>query len=564
MEKIATVIKYLVDYPHLLTDEIIQAGIEEGDVGLLDYLPREYLTPENIQKFIRDADNARYGSSFRLDRIPQALRTYDFCKFAVEAHISNYFHVPTEHRDRSFLELIVQVNPDSMEYYAQTPAPAWTRDLAYKGINALIRKETNRYSSFNSRYCNYSSRSMDMYLVQAFLSYVPDELKTGLFYRELFSKTKLKAKDILLLTPNKYRQDAFYLALAGVDFDLVPKSKYSYRIITVALKGKKTIRCFQDDKEILSQIESCLDNDLADVILEGCPTYFPELPKKFQTQKRLLRAIDKGEYYFLSDVDKKLLTLPVCKAIIKKKGRVPDLPQEVWTEEFVKFCMEHGGLGYWLRQMPAHLMTEELADMIMDKDMAYINYVPQQFIKPEHALKINRTGTDTQKERIPAAYYRDFIHETGLPKEFMGGEVSFTKFRDHAENYIYCRLGQTYLGYYWTDDGNRLVMTRRTSSSIYPQQIFERRISTFHTTWLEKIISDNDPKYRKPTVRKELKDLHINAYYALLADSKYKGVQIYRNVLLETTVNFAVSVKGSVMFCDTLDEMQEAIDNYLD
>lgn len=565
MRKIAEVIKCLVNYPHLLTDEIIQAGIEEGDAGLLDYIPSEYLTMENVRKFICDADKARYGSSFSLNRIPQAMRTYEFCRFAVEAHVSNYFEVPVEHRDRTFFELIVRANPNSMKYYAQTPASAWTKELAYKGLNAVIRKEKNKYSSYSSRNRHSYTPPTNLYLAQVFLSYVPTNLKDGCFYLGLFSQTDLKAEEVLFLIPNKYKQDAFYLALAGADFSLVPKAKYSYQHFKIALSGKKTILDFEKDAETMCRIEACMDNTLADVILKGYPAYFPKLPKKFQTTKRLLYAIEHANGdWFIEYVDKSMLTPPVCRALIEKKRRIPELPCETWTEDFVKFCMEHGSFCYWVPSMPTHLMTQELANRIIDDNLHYLRYVPQKFITPELAVKINRAGLDDMGKYIPTQYFREFTNETGLPKKFMGGEVSFTTFREHADNYIYCRLGQTYLGYYWDKDGNKLVMTRRTSASIYPQHIFERRIGTFHTTWVEKTVADNDERFVKPTTPKKLKEIAYNSYCGLEHLGTHLGVDYYANTFLGISFLYCALVKDIPVFRKTKELIVEAIKDHLE
>lgn len=565
MKEMAEVIKILVNYPHLLTDQIVQAGIEEGDAGLLDYLPSKYLTWENVGKFICEGDKARFGSSFSLNRIPQALRTYAFCKFAVEAHVSNYFEVPVEHRDRSFLELIIQANPDSLKYYAHTPASVWTKELAYKGVNALIHKEKYMYSSYNSRNGRSYTPPTNLYLTQAFLSYIPAKLKDGRFYLGLFSNTDLKAEDVLLLTPNKHKQAAFYLALAGADFSLVPKQKYSYQHFKIALSGNKTILDFEKDTETMFRIEACMDNELADIILKGYPAYFPQLPKKFQTSCRLLYAIQHANGgWFIEKIDKGMLTPTVCRAIIKKKCRIPEFPREIWTEDFVKYCTEHGHYGYWVPSMPTHLMTQELADRIIDENLNYLRYVSQEFITPELAVKINRSGRNDMRNFIPAQYFSEFTNETGLPNEFMGGEVSFTSLREHADNYIYCRLGQTYLGYYWDGEGKKLIMTRRSSASIFPQHIFERRIGTFHTTWVEKTVANNDERFVRPSIPEKLKEIAFNSYCGLEYLGTYLGVDYYANTFLGTSFLYCALVKNMPVFRKTRELIVEAIKDLLE
>ena len=43
--------------------------------------------------------------------------------------------------------------------------------------------------------------------------------------------------------------------------------------------------------------------------------------------------------------------------------------------------------------------------------------------------------------------------------------------------------------------------------------VFRKQITTFHRTWLEKTICDNDPQFRIPKIQKDLKDVQAMRYY---------------------------------------------------
>ena len=56
--------------------------------------------------------------------------------------------------------------------------------------------------------------------------------------------------------------------------------------------------------------------------------------------------------------------------------------------------------------------------------------------------------------------------------------------------------------------------------------VFRKQITTFHRTWLEKTICDNDPQFRIPKIQKDLKDVQAMRYYEVehirtISDAKY-------------------------------------------
>ena len=68
----------------LITPEIYKAGIKEGNIKLLDLLPEEYLTEDNINAIL-DSENNKYSwHTFSLSAIPEKARTQKVCEIAVE------------------------------------------------------------------------------------------------------------------------------------------------------------------------------------------------------------------------------------------------------------------------------------------------------------------------------------------------------------------------------------------------------------------------------------------------------------------------------------------------
>ena len=63
----------------LLTSEIIKAGVEEGNIRLLDCLPVEFMTMENIQRILQKSGDG--WSSFSLSRLPVDKRSQEAILF---------------------------------------------------------------------------------------------------------------------------------------------------------------------------------------------------------------------------------------------------------------------------------------------------------------------------------------------------------------------------------------------------------------------------------------------------------------------------------------------------
>ena len=58
-------------------------------------------------------------------------------------------------------------------------------------------------------------------------------------------------------------------------------------------------------------------------------------------------------------------------------------------------------------------------------------------------------------------------------------------------------------------------MTRVTSRYEKPEKVFDVVIGTYHKTWLEKLVADNDSEFEKPKVDKSLKDVQAVCYYGV-------------------------------------------------
>lgn len=74
--------KVITNLPRsLFTPEIVKEGIKHGDVGVIDYIPRKFMTEETLLCLIRKNKNSY--ESYDLRRIPKHLRSVDICEDAV-------------------------------------------------------------------------------------------------------------------------------------------------------------------------------------------------------------------------------------------------------------------------------------------------------------------------------------------------------------------------------------------------------------------------------------------------------------------------------------------------
>lgn len=564
MKQNIEIYKAIANLPQeLITPEIAAAGIEEGDIKLLDHLPHKYLTSEIILGIIKKNENSYSWQSFELSSIPVELRTQEVSDFAVNKDLSNFPDVPAEYRSQLMLKKIVSDIDKGIKYLHLVPETLWDTSLAYAGVNDAYSCHSQ---SYNSRGRYYTSGTNDIKMVQAFLTFVPAAIKNRQFYYGLFTNTKLASEYIDLITPLKYKSRPYYLQMATREFSLIPEKHYCYEIFMAAMaeNSQTHISTLLSDP-IKSYMLAYMDDTMADRVVTVSAGNFKDLPKNFQTSKRLILAIDSftGSYgYNLVDNSyRHLFTKSVCQAFIRKDRDYPEFPKTIWTPDFVEYCLQYGSSFNWFKQMPAHLQTRDIVYKALDKCLSNLPCVRPELISLEQAQEMFRDSEYTH-QHIPEHFYTDFIEQTGLPKGFFGGETSFQSLRSNKGNYRYCKLGHCYLGIYQHErygSPSRLIMTRRTPYSMRPEVVFDRTIGTYHSTWLEKLIADYDPCFTKPVIAKGLKEYQVNAYYGIEKVENYKGLTIYRNTLLGAETGYVAKINGVITHYSTINDLKETI-----
>lgn len=564
MKQNIEIYKAIANLPQeLITPEIAAAGIEEGDIKLLDHLPHKYLTSEIILGIIKKNENSYSWQSFELSSIPVELRTQEVSDFAVNKDLSNFPDVPAEYRSQLMLKKIVSDIDKGIKYLHLMPETLWDTSLAYAGVNDAYSCHSQ---SYNSRGRYYTSGTNDIKMVQAFLTFVPEAIKNRQFYYGLFTNTKLASEHIDLITPLKHKSRPYYLQMATREFSLIPEKHYCYEIFMAAMaeNSQTHISTLLSDP-IKSYMLACMDDTMADRVVTVSAGNFKDLPQNFQTSKRLILAIDSftGSYgYNLVDNSyRHLFTKSVCQAFIRKDRDYPEFPKTIWTPDFVEYCLQYGSSFNWFKQMPAHLQTRDIVYKALDKCLSNLPCVRPELISLEQAQEMFRDSEYTH-QHIPEHFYTDFIEQTGLPKGFFGGETSFQSLRSNKGNYRYCKLGHCYLGIYQHErygSPSRLIMTRRTPYSMRPEVVFDRTIGTYHSTWLEKLIADYDPCFTKPVIAKGLKEYQVNAYYGIEKVENYKGLTIYRNTLLGAETGYVAKINGVITHYSTINDLKETI-----
>ena len=153
--------------------------------------------------------------------------------------------------------------------------------------------------------------------------------------------------------------------------------------------------------------------------------------------------------------------------------------------------------------------------------------------------------------------------ETGLPKDFFSGRSTYNEVRDSHKNYTFCEIGDCYIGFFEDKDGNytynRLIMTRRSPMSIKPSIVFSKSVSTFHKTWFEKIIADNDSLFSKPVPGKGLKGKQINPYLDVKLMETVNNIKIYAHSLMGVNVLFTADDGEYEYETPTLAKMKEKL-----
>ena len=528
----------------LLTDEIVQAAAGEHDPKLLHYLPERYRTPELIER-IFDADTPTGWQYWDLEYIPQECRTYNICLRAVDNNRNNLRHVPEPLRSGEILKKAL-TGRGVLHLLDLIPQAAWTKELACHILlhNAPGAQSWNRMDD----------KAGQERIVQIILSFIPKRIRNATFYLTLLQKQILPIATLQRLTPHGFRTRRYQLTLAALDYTQVPVEKYDYGLLRTAMfSDKNTISRMMDSEAMREKILSLLTDELADRIASESPYDFRKLPERFRTSERLLLAVErcsKRRYYndsLVGGEDRRLLTREVCEAFVRRGFDIPELPHEVWTEDFVAYCLEHGPSFEWIRQTPRHLITWEIGTRVYEKHPDLVGYLPRRYLTPERTKELYRK-MPSLKDKLPRHHFTEFSKQTGLSEEFYGGEVSFAELKNDRREFSYCRIGNAYLGLYrtgrYSPADTLLIMTRAAKSYIPAEQVFCHRIDSFHKTWLEKTVADHDPQFRKPKVPAALKNVQSLCYYDVKPVRTVLGTTFYRNTFMGQTVGYCIRRAG--------------------
>lgn len=356
----------------------------------------------------------------------------------------------------------------------------------------------------------------------------------------------------------------------------VPTDKQNFDTIKAGLSsGKNYIHLFFEEKNKLQdKLFEVMDDEMADIIVKNNPSSFAIIPKKFWKKKRLILAIqhDTDSYrdkriYHKFDINQ--FDTDICKAIVLKQfSDCPTFNEAIWTQDFIDFCMESCQRYNWITSMPSHLQTQQMVDTILNSDMGKIQYVRPELISYDIAVKAYAEYESWSKKHqyekyIPKHYFEDFTMETGLPKDFFSGRSTYNEVRDSHKNYTFCEIGDCYIGFFEDKDGNytynRLIMTRRSPMSIKPSIVFSKSVSTFHKTWFEKIIADNDSLFSKPVPGKGLKGKQINPYLDVKLMETVNNIKIYAHSLMGVNVLFTADDGEYEYETPTLAKMKEKL-----
>ncbi|GAB6119598.1 hypothetical protein [Dysgonomonas termitidis] len=540
----------------LVTPEIYRAAINEANIALLNILPKEYMTDDNINLILDNAKGYSFDT-FSLSSIPEIARTQKVCDMSVGKSLENYFKVPEEKRSVYMLEQIIGSAHKHLHYLPLVPEKNWDAQIALDGVKSIYSSGSSSSSYSYGRRGGYSNSSssdkkVQMKLIQILLAYVPDVIKDKSFYFSLFN-TSMAVEYIAFLTPDKYKKNDYYAEVGKKDILSVPQDKLNYDVLKAALlSGNNRVHDFFDEKKGLRQpLLDVMDDEMADIIVKDSPGRLSDLPQKFWKKSRLILAInsEKDSYktkYIYDKFDASKFDDEICRAIVLKQNyESPEFAPQIWTQDFINFCMENCKDYYWFRRLPVELQTQEMVNTILGKYISKIQYARQDLVTYDLAVEAYKDVDTWSKkhkleEYIPARYFQDFTMETGLPKEFFAGKCSYEEVREKHGNYTYCEIGEAYIGFFADKDGrfecNRLVMTRRSPMSIKPSIVFSRTVSTFHKTWFEKLIADNDPQFVKPVPAKGLKGKQVNPYLDVRLVDTADGTKIYAHSLMNANV----------------------------
>ena len=515
----------------LITPEMIEEATKCTDVEILSYIPQRMLTADIIERILNNSSHSWHG--FSLKHIPEELRTELVCSHAVDKNYRNIHSVPSHIITREMAQKVVKNCSGDFDVLTTIPANIWDAELA---IDAMIA-QTGDY-----RYVEYNSAIMRLEII---LKLLPQSVKTKSLYIQMLQCSSLNVSRTIKVTPAKYKDKRYFQYVATRDLSLVPKVFITYEILYSALFSE------YDNNQVCSEYMfrdyiHLLDDRLADQLIRKHAYLYRRLPDEFRTSKRLILALESGKndgndfIDIEKSKDRRLLTTEVCRAYVRRGGSCPKFPDKVWTKRFVEYCEANGKSYRWFEQMPREFQTSGNTQAAFEYNTYNIRYFAKRFITSEMAKRVYRENHYSCW--IPEHFISEFKKQTGLSEKFYGGERSLLTLKNNHEDYTYCKIGNTYIGFYYTDKYNpntaRLIMTRAESRYCKPSRVFECSVSTFHRTWLEKIVAENDPLFEKPKVDKSLRAVQALGYYGVEKIKDIKRTEIFRNTFLGETIGY--------------------------
>ena len=534
---------------HLFTEEIVEAAVESKEIEVLSHIPGRFLTPGRIERII--AGSTESWHSFELRNIPEAYRSGAVCDYAMRKKPKNITAVPEAMVTREMAEAVIRNGRGDFDILAFIPERLWDAQLAYLALRSYI------YDPYYT-----DSRTDAVMKTGLILGYVPVEVKTQEFYYGMLDGMKILSTVTDAVVPSRFKTAAYYRKMAEHDLSLVPARFYSYEILHAAVcstEGKN----FITDPQFFKPLSVYLDDMLADRLMEKHPYMFGELPKRFKTPERLVIAIDNSKRetncYIDEETEQSLLTVEVCKAFIRRNGNCPEFPENVWTREFVDYCMEHGTSFRWFRQMPKKFQSSANTQAAYDYGHYHICDFAKRFITPQMAKECYQERS--YAHAIPGHFLTEFCRQTGLPEKFYGGETTMLSLKNSRDDYTYCKVGNTCLAFYlkeqYEPSSAHLMMTRSDSKYCTPEKVFDVPVGTFHRTWLEKTVAENDPRFVKPRVDKSLKAVQAICYYGVEKLKDLNRTEIFRNTFMGETIGYCAR-RGNLTYhndnCGTLIE----------
>ena len=549
-KSIKVALEYLPE--EFVTQEMVNEAAKCKDVEVLSYIPQRFLNTQLIERVIANCDNCWH--SFKLKHIPEECRTESVCAFAVKKSWRNIYAVPAHIMTREMALKVVQNCAGDLDILSAIPAHIWDNELV---IEAMVSLTGNVY-----RVGDYNNAIMRLEIV---LGYLPASLKTQELFIAMLQREALDVLCVDRATPVKFKNKLYYQYLAKRDLSMVPHKYISYEVLYAAVFSEHNNKVHNE--YVLGHYLHLLDDRLADQLVRRYAYAFKTLPDKFRTAKRLVLALDsssRDSYTIINTEDSKdsrLLTVEVCKAFVRRGGSCPTFPQKVWTRKFVEYCEENCKSYQWFEQMPTEFQTPKNTQAAFDYNSYNIRYFLKRFITPAMAKSVYRENY--YNCWVPKHFISEFVKQTGLSEKFYGGERSLLTLKNNHEDYTYCKIGNTYIGFYYTDKYNpntaRLIMTRAESRYCKPSRVFECSVSTFHRTWLEKIVAENDPHFEKPKVDKSLRAVQVLGYYGVEKIKDIKRTEIFRNTFLGETIGYCARRRDLTYHSDNCSTLLEGM-----